>query len=62
MSPKEFKEIRKRLGMTQAQLADILGYGARVRLSEFERATNPVPIPRLVALIMRAMDETGWRP
>ncbi|KQV33130.1 transcriptional regulator [Rhizobium sp. Root1212] len=62
MTPVEFKTIRKRLGLNQAELAALLGYGSAVRISEFERATNPVPIPRLVALVMMAMDETGWRP
>lgn len=62
MSPAEFKAIRKRLGWTQSELAEVLGYGSAIRVSEFERATNPVPVPRLVGMLMLAMDETGWRP
>jgi transcriptional regulator with XRE-family HTH domain len=62
LSPAEFKAIRQRLGFTQAELAALLGYSAKVRISEFERDTNPIPVPRLVSMVMRAMDETGWRP
>lgn len=62
MTGAEFKAIRKRLGFTQAELAETLGYASPVRISEFERAVNPIPVPRLVAQVMRAMDETGWRP
>lgn len=61
MTPDEFRAIRLRLGMTQEQLADFLDYGSPVRISEFERATNPRPVPRLLALVMRALD-SGWRP
>lgn len=62
MTREEFKAIRKRLGYNQAELAALMGYGSAVRISEFERSTNPVPVPRLVALLMVVMDETGWRP
>lgn len=62
MTREDFRAIRKRLGFNQAELASLLGYGSAVRVSEFERSTNPVPVPRLVALVMMAMDETGWRP
>ena len=62
MTREEFKAIRKRLGFNQAELAALLGYGSAVRVSEFERSTNPVPVPRLVALVMMAMNETDWRP
>lgn len=62
MTNEDFKAIRKRLGFNQAELAALLGYGSAVRISEFERSTNPVPVPRLVAMVMTAMDDTGWRP
>lgn len=62
MTGGEFKAIRKKLDLTQAELANMLGYSTAVRISEFERATNPVPVPRLVALLMMAMNETEWRP
>lgn len=61
MTPAEFRTIRLRLGYTQAELAALLEYGSALRISEFERATNPRPIPRLLALVMLAMD-SGWRP
>lgn len=61
MTPAEFRAIRLRLGMTQAELAAFLDYGSAVRISEFERATNPRPVPRLLAMVMQALD-SGWRP
>lgn len=61
MTPAEFRAIRQKLGLTQAELAALLGYGTPLRISEFERATNPRPVPRLLALVMLAMD-SGWRP
>lgn len=61
MTNQEFRDIRVRLGFTQAQLAAYLGYGSPMRISEFERETNPRPVPRLLALVMLAM-ESGWRP
>lgn len=61
MTNQEFRAIRLRLGMTQAELAVFLDYGSPLRISEFERATNPRPVPRLLALVMQALD-SGWRP
>ncbi|MCG7507078.1 helix-turn-helix domain-containing protein [Mesorhizobium retamae] len=61
MTPATFKEIRLRLGMTQAELAALLDYGSPMRISEFERETNPRPVPRLLTLVMQALD-SGWRP
>jgi transcriptional regulator with XRE-family HTH domain len=57
----EFKAIRKRLGLTQSQLAEVLGYQQLMQVSELERPTNPKPVPRAIALLMRAYDE-GYRP
>lgn len=61
MDNAEFRSIRKRLGLTQAQLAAVLGYPHPMQVSELERETNPKPVPRHVALLMRAYDE-GHRP
>lgn len=61
MTNEEFRTIRERLGFTQAGLAAFLGYGSPMRISEFERKTNPRPVPRLLALVMQALD-SGWRP
>ncbi|MDQ0324106.1 transcriptional regulator with XRE-family HTH domain [Pararhizobium capsulatum DSM 1112] len=61
MTREEFKAIRKRLGFTQSELAALLGYHSGVRISEFERTKNPISVPRLLALVMQALD-SGWRP
>ncbi|WP_313666113.1 helix-turn-helix domain-containing protein [Shinella sp.] len=61
MTNTKFREIRERLGFTQAELASFLEYGSPVRISEFERATNPRPVPRLLAIVMQALDD-GYRP
>ncbi len=57
----EFRAIRERLGLTQAQLAPLLELGAALRVSEYERSTNPRSIPGNIARLMRAYDE-GYRP
>jgi transcriptional regulator with XRE-family HTH domain len=61
MSGDELKAIRLRLGLTQRQLAQVLGYGHAMRISDFERGTNRVPIPHHIALLMDAIDK-GYRP
>lgn len=61
MTNHEFRAIRQRLGFTQAELAAFLGYGSPMRVSEFERETNPRPVPDLLARLMVAYDE-GYRP
>lgn len=61
MDNNEFRAIRARLGLTQAQLAKILGYPRATQVSEIERPTNPKPVPRHVAMLMVAYDE-GYRP
>jgi transcriptional regulator with XRE-family HTH domain len=61
MTPAEFRAIRLRLGFTQAELAAFLDYGSPMRISEFERDTNPRPVPPLLARLMLAYD-AGYRP
>ncbi|MFU0504133.1 helix-turn-helix domain-containing protein [Pseudaminobacter sp. NGMCC 1.201702] len=61
MTSQEFKLIRTRLGLTQAELASVLGYASALQISSYERATNPRPVPQLLALLMKAYDE-GYRP
>lgn len=61
MTPADFKAIRIKLGLSQAALARVLGYGSALRISEFERATNPRDVPLHVAMLMRAFAD-GWRP
>ena len=57
----EFREIRTRLGLTQAQLASVLGYASALQVSSYEREKNPRHVPALLALLMKAYDE-GYRP
>lgn len=62
MTPTEFKTIRHSLLMTQLDLAKALGYRHKIRVSEYERATNPVPIPDHVAMAMYELERTAGRP
>jgi transcriptional regulator with XRE-family HTH domain len=55
MTRHEFKQIRLGLLLTQQELADRLGYRHKIRISEYERRTNPIPIPEHVADIMRRL-------
>lgn len=61
MRPYEFKAIRERLGLTQKQLAPMLELGNSIRVSEYERDTNPRKIPGYLARLMLAYD-SGYRP
>jgi transcriptional regulator with XRE-family HTH domain len=61
MSNAEFKAIRNHLGLTQAQLAALLGYHGAMAVSVYERATNPRPVPDLLARLMIAYRD-GYRP
>lgn len=59
-TPAEIKEARQSLGLTQAQLAPLLGYGpAKARISELERGARPVTAAaaRLLAAYL-----AGYRP
>lgn len=60
MTSEEFAAIRKRLGLTQAQLAQVLDYAHPVSVSLMERDSNPRPIPSHIARLMRAYD-AGYR-
>lgn len=57
----EFAACRKKLGLTQAQLAPLLDIGAATNISAYERDSSPRPIPKHIARLMRAY-ESGWRP
>ncbi|MER9336021.1 hypothetical protein NKJ06_18860 [Mesorhizobium sp. M0293] len=61
MTPTKFRDIRKALGLTQAQLAEVLGYGHAVRVAEFEGIAGKHPVPPLLDRLMRAY-EAGYRP
>lgn len=62
MTRKEFRDIRASLLMTQQELAEALGYRHKVRVSEYERQTNPVPIPDHIAMAMYELERTAGRP
>lgn len=61
MTPAQFRRIRENLGFTQQELAEFLGYGRALRVSEFERDTNPRPVPEFLARLMVAYRD-GYRP
>lgn len=61
MTPSEFREIRLRLGLTQAELAAVLRIAFATNISAWERQANPRPIPTHIELLMTAYDE-GYRP
>ena len=55
----DMRHIRLGLLMTQRELARILGYRHKIRISEFERTTNPVPIPLPIQQEMIRLYTTG---
>lgn len=55
----EFAAIRRRIGLTQPQLAPLLCLGAVPRVSEYERGARS--IPGNIARLMRAYDD-DYRP
>lgn len=61
MTNREFRAIRLRLGLTQSLLAPLLELGSALRVSEYERETNPRDIPAITARLLTAYDE-GYRP
>jgi len=58
MTNHDFKRIRHGLLLTQKELAEVLGYAHKIRISEYERETNPVPIPRHIEEVMWKMSVT----
>ena len=58
MTPADFAAARKRLGLTQAQLAAVMGYGNKARISEIERGER---LPPLAKRLLRAYLD-GYRP
>jgi transcriptional regulator with XRE-family HTH domain len=55
----DFKHIRQGLLLTQRELADLLGYAQKIRISEYERATNPVAIPLHIQEALLRLRESG---
>ena len=60
MTPAEFKQARQSLGLSQVELAPMLGYSRSSQISDIERGVRTVSAP--VALLMRVYAETTWRP
>jgi len=62
MSPAEFKAIRLKLGLTQPQLARLLGYVNVTHIAALEtEAAYGRAIPHHTGLLMRAYAD-GYRP
>lgn len=60
MTPAErFRAARQSLGLTQAQLADAMGYGDKMRISDIERGVRD-PSPAAERLLQAYLD--GYRP
>lgn len=59
MTPAEVACARKQLGLTQAQLAAVIGLGAAIRVSEWERGVHP-PSQQAQRLLRAYLD--GYRP
>lgn len=59
MTPREITDAIDTLGLTQAQLAPLLGYGAPARVSEIARGKR-VPGDAVTRLLRAYLD--GYRP
>lgn len=58
MSPKKFKSIREKLGLTQPELAALLGLSGKAPISHFETGfRTPSPIFRAVMTYMESLSE-----
>jgi DNA-binding transcriptional regulator YiaG len=58
MTAAEFKAARQTLGLTQVQIAPMLGLGAASRVSEIEAGKK---VPKQAGLLMQAYID-GYRP
>jgi len=59
MNAEQFKRARIVLGLTQSQMAEVLGYGNKQRVSEIERGARE-PGTSVVLLINAYI--SGYRP
>lgn len=59
MNPDEIKQARNSLGLTQSQLAPLLGYGATPRVAEIESGARNAS-DCVVRLLRAYLD--GYRP
>ena len=60
MNGKTFKKIRNMMKLTQKEMAHALGYRHKIRVSEYERPTNPLPVPRDIGHAVLQMGEEWW--
>ena len=59
MTPAEIKAAREALGLTQAQIAPLLGYGSQSRIAEIEGGKKRAG-PAVIRLLRAYLD--GYRP
>lgn len=58
MSPKHFKEIREQLGLTQPELANLLGLSGKMPISHFETGfRTPSPLISAVMSYLGSLSE-----
>lgn len=55
MNPKEFREIRERLGLTQKELSEVLGLSGYIPVNHYESGFRSPST--LIKSLMRIMDE-----
>ena len=59
MTPVEIKQARQTLGLDQVQMAQVLGYGNKARVSEIENGLR-FPNESVIRLLRAYLD--GYRP
>lgn len=59
MTKETFKAIRKKLKLTQGQLADLLYYQNKTVICNIERPDGTYPITFQTAVLMRILEENG---
>lgn len=58
MSPKQFKETREKLGLTQSELAELLGLSGKMPISHFETGfRTPSPLISAVMSYLGSLSE-----
>ena len=55
MSPTEFKRIREKFGVTQTEMADVLGLSGRLTITHYETGFRKPSL--LTSALMRLFDE-----
>jgi len=61
MTSTEFRTARKQLGLTQAELAAVMGYHAQPAISDIENGgTVPAQAARLILAYMRGDRPDDW--